>query len=368
MRQTQPMRGGIDRRGTGLTMGTLLLVSTLIAAAGGLGVWAGRTLLAPPSPLPAGREYSVVTAQEGELERSLSLNVAARWSGGARLDNEVSGRITQLRAKAGRPVSSGDVVYTVDLKPVVVAAGAVPVFRDLSSGIRGADVRQLQEMLRAGGYRSSGADGVFGAGTAEQVRAWQRDLGAEVAGRVETGRVVFVPSLPGVLAWTEDGVVGARVAPGPEAARILPDAPAFTMTVPANQLTLVRTGMAVEIDSGAGPAWRARVGQVGQPDDDGSAVATLEPVSGQAVCGTSCAVVPVSGSGALSATVTVVPRQSGAVLPTAALAVGVDGRVAVVREDGSRVPVTVRASTGGQVLVSGISVGDRVRVSAPVVS
>lgn len=359
------MRGGGGRR---LAVVPLLVVAALVAAAGVLGVWAGRTLLAPPAPLPAGRTFSVVTVADGALERSLSLNVAARWSGGASVVNEVSGRLTQLRAKGGRSVATGDVLYTVDLKPVVVAAGRVPAFRDLGPGARGADVRQLQELLVERGFRSSAPDGVFGAGTASQVRAWQRDLGLEVTGRVEAGRVVFVPALPGVLAWGEDGRVGARLGPGTAVARILPAAPAFTMTVPANQLTLVRTGMSVAIAPGDGPDWQARVGQIGEPGDDGSALAALVPASGRSVCGATCARVPVAGSGALPAAVTVVPRQEGAVLPTAALAVGVDGRTAVVREDGSRVPVVVKASTGGQVLVTGVAVGERVRVSAPAVS
>lgn len=363
IRQTPPMRdekGGTGRR---RAAGAVAIVAGLLVAAS-VGVWVGQTLLAPPAPLPPGREYAVVAVRDGELERTLPLNVAARWSGGTRVVNDAVGRLTQLRARDGSPVKPGAVLYTVDLQPTVLATGRVPAFRTMQPGIKGPDVSQLQALLADFGYRTSGPDGVYGSGTASQVRSWQRALKVPATGIVELGRVTFVPRLPAVLAWNEDAAVGATLGGGETLAHLLPPTPRFTMTIPPNQLTLVRPGMPVTITVDDTTTWQARIGDIAEPADDGSAAATLVPAAGaSSVCDTACSKIPLAGSGAIPSTVTVVVRQQGPILPAAALAVGTDGNASVVREDGSRVPVTVRAASGGQVLVSGVRPGDRVRVS-----
>lgn len=57
----------------------------------------------------------------------------------------------------------------------------------------GADVRQLEENLRALGYGGFTTDATYTATTAAAVRHWQRDLGLPQTGEVELGRVVFAP-------------------------------------------------------------------------------------------------------------------------------------------------------------------------------
>ena len=56
--------------------------------------------------------------------------------------------------------------------------------RLLKMGVRGTDVQQLQQALKAGGYDPGGADGVFGAKTAAAVRAFQQARGLTVDGIV----------------------------------------------------------------------------------------------------------------------------------------------------------------------------------------
>ena len=340
-----------------------LLVVAVVGVVAGVAGWSARALLAPPAPLPRGAEYAVVEVVVGEIERGLNLNAAAAWSGGPSVVNAASGTVTEVRAGSGEPVESGSVLYTVDLSPVVIAAGSVPAFRLLALGARGADVRQLQELLAGEGQRVV-VDGAFGAGTVRAVKAWQKSLGVTQTGEVALGSVVFVPTLPGVFAWADDVVVGAAVAPGMVVGRLLPAEPVFTMTLPPNQRTLVEPGMPVTIFTGEGQ-WRGRLGSVGEPDESGSAVAAIVPVEGaESVCGEQCAAIPPGGEGALRARITVIARQSGTVVPTAALAVGADGSSAVVEPDGSVIPVTVLASASGQALVDGVEEGTRVRVPA----
>lgn len=106
---------------------------------GGVLGWVGRTLLAPPAPLAAERSYALVTAEQGKVERTITLTAAAAWAGGPDLVNSASGVLTEVKIASGATVSSGDVAYTVGLAPVVLAAGDIPAFRALSPGLKGAD-------------------------------------------------------------------------------------------------------------------------------------------------------------------------------------------------------------------------------------
>ena len=341
---------------------SFVVVMVMLVAVGLLGLWAGRTLLAPPSPMPAGRQFALTPVEAGSVQRSLRLDVAAAWAGGTDVVNAATGTVTELKAADGERVAAGDVLYTVDLAPVVVAKGAVPAFRTMQQGDRGADVKQLQQLLRTVGVRSAAADGVFRAVTAQDVREWQQALGQPRTGRVELGRVVFVPRLPAALAWSEEMTVGASISPGTKVATLLPRSPRFSMVLPQNQLSLVDPGMPVEIE-GPSETWHAVLAEIGQPGEDGSAVAAIEPVEGvSTVCGEECADIPADGSAGLPAQVTVVPRQEGPVVPTAALVVGADGSAAVVTEAGVPVPVRVLASAGGRAVVDRVEVGTRVRV------
>ncbi len=56
--------------------------------------------------------------------------------------------------------------------------------RTLSRGLRGGDVRELQQILRAQGYPAGTPDGIYGAGTASAVRYLQYDMGVKETGSV----------------------------------------------------------------------------------------------------------------------------------------------------------------------------------------
>jgi peptidoglycan hydrolase-like protein with peptidoglycan-binding domain len=69
--------------------------------------------------------------------------------------------------------------------PVSDAAAAKRSFgqRPLHQGMRGRDVRVLQDFLTRAGFRTA-VDGQFGSGTASKVRAWERRARRRVDGRV----------------------------------------------------------------------------------------------------------------------------------------------------------------------------------------
>jgi hypothetical protein len=103
------------------------------------------------------------------------------------------GTITWLPA-AGATITQGQQLYGVDGHSVPLLYGSTPLYRALSAGVsNGADVRELNEDLRALGYRSAPTSDVFTAGTTQAVKAWQKALGIAQTGTVNPGDAVFEP-------------------------------------------------------------------------------------------------------------------------------------------------------------------------------
>lgn len=82
-----------------------------------------------------------------------------------------TGTVTAFTCTTGGTVRSGDVVATVDGRPVIAMATAVPLWRDLAIDDRGDDVRALQAELARLGSRVV-ADGIVGPSTIRAARAF----------------------------------------------------------------------------------------------------------------------------------------------------------------------------------------------------
>jgi hypothetical protein len=148
--------------------GLALLVALAVAA--GAGFWAGREVLVAPKDLLAGDEGIVTyTVIEGEVGRSLRFVALAEWDLVPVARNAAAGTVTTVEFSAGGVAEAGDVLYSVDLRPVVVAQGSIPAFRDLALNVQGPDVAQLQSFLAGLGHFTGEVDGVFRAGTRSAV-------------------------------------------------------------------------------------------------------------------------------------------------------------------------------------------------------
>lgn len=335
---------------------------TGVLVAGMAGGWGLRTMLAPAADVLESPGYTLVTAEQGTVGQSVRLNASAQWSPETVVANQAAGTITSIELDSGAEVKAGEGVYTVDLRPVVVAEGVVPAFRDLGSGAEGEDVTQLQELLLAAGYELGEADGRFGAVVEWAVRAWQRELGVEPDGVVRRGDIVFVPGLPARLAIDPELAVGSSLGGGEPAVQVLPDRPRFTITLPEGQARLVSPGMAVEIPRDDGEPWRAEITDVRQPAEEGGApVAVLAGVDGTPVCRGDCDQVPVEREVLLPSLIRVVPERSGVTVPAAALVTTAAGQTAVVLNSGELRPVDIVASASGLSVVEGVEVGEQVR-------
>lgn len=347
-------------------LGGAVVAAVVLGLFAGAGVWAGRTVLAAPEDVLAAPAYSVVTVEEGRVGRSIGLRTAASWPTIGTYPSGSAGVVTATPIDAGTVVESGSVVVAVDLRPVTVAEGEVPMFRTLALGARGDDVRQLQVFLDAQGHLHSNVDGHFGPGTKRAVQAWQRAAGMTPDGEVRDGDVVFIAELPARVMLAAEVVVGARVAPGQDLVQVLAREPRFEIPLPEGQAELVESGQLVTIDAPEGGTWTARVGQVSTTDADSRETwARLEPDSeGGSICGEECALISVTGRQLLASRIELVPDVSGVVVPSSAVVSSPTGELAVVRGNGSLVPVTVIASSDGVAVVEGIEAGEVVRAPA----
>jgi hypothetical protein len=154
--------------------------------------------------------------------------------------------------------------------------------------------------------------------------------------------------------------VGTEVSGTYDALEVLPDAPAFTVSLAQNQATLVAPGMKVDIEAGDN-SWSAVVGSVRPASEAGTAQATLAGVGKTPVCGEDCDDVPVAEPSTFEARIHVVPDQDGITVPAAAVVTVADGSTGVTLEDGAFAPVTVVASASGMAAVEGIDPGATVR-------
>ena len=339
-----------------------------VAIVAGVAGWALHAVLSPPDDVLSASDYAVVRVQPGTVSHSIRLNTSVEWSAELVAPNQAAGTVTTVGWQSGKRAEPGDTLYTVDLRPVVVAEGDVPAFRDLSSGARGDDVAQLQRLLADLGYPVWAEDGVFGWALDSAVRSWQRDLGLTPDGVVRRGDVIFVPELPTRLSLDPELAVGTNLTGGEPAVQVLPPAPTFTIVLPEAQARLVTPGMPVEINYPGG-TWSAEIGEVRRgtgSDGPGGMSAILTSEAGADICGDDCDEITIDAETLLDSTIHLVPETTGLTVPAAALATTAAGQTVVVLESGELQPVTVVTAARGMAVVEGVADGARVRIPGEV--
>lgn len=336
-------------------------VLAILVLGGALG-WAGAVVLRPTPQVPTAAGFVTAEAVRGQVGSELNLAVTAQWTRAPAASNRASGIVTAVTPLDGSPIAAGAVLYKVDQRPVVIAVGAVPAYRDLGQGARGEDVRQLETLLGGLGHLTSAADDRFESDTAAAVRDWQHELGVDPQGVVRSGDMVFVDQLPARLVL--DGEVisrGSTLGGGEAAVLVLADQPEFVLEITQEQADRIPIGTAVQITAPDGQTWEA-VTVESRPGEAGAVVIQLAAVAGGTICADACTQVPVGEPVILDSEVVTDPPVSGVTVPVAALRSTASGDVVVVAPDGSERLVTIEASVGGTAVVEGIAAGDRVRV------
>ncbi|WP_213816132.1 peptidoglycan-binding protein [Glaciihabitans sp. dw_435] len=273
--------------------------------------------------------------------------------------------MTTVNAEPGDKVKAGDVLYTVGLRPVVIAQGTIPSYEDLSSGSSGKDVRQLQAMLRSLALFHDPITGIFDARTDSAVRAWQRSLGIEATGAVSASDVIYVDHLP--IRVLLDGAVVSRGLPLVGGEKVLSTlaTPKFSLVLSGEQAAAVPDNAAVAITSPDGKQWAALTTGRAQAADGNVTVNLGAPTSKESICASQCDLLPASGVTALDADVVLVPKTTGWIVPTAALVSTDGGGVALVDSAGTEQAVTIRATAQGQAIVDGTNLHDGAHYQIP---
>jgi peptidoglycan hydrolase-like protein with peptidoglycan-binding domain len=161
----------------------------------------------------------------------------------------------------GDVIERGETVYRVDQKRVPLLYGSIPLYRTLSAGSKGGDVKELERNLDALGYTGFTADDEYTAATAAAVEEWQADLG-----RVETGVVK-----PGdaVVASGPRRVASLTGAPGAAASGVLLKCTGtvrvVTVSLDISYADLARPGAAATVELPDGTDLAARVTDIGAP-------------------------------------------------------------------------------------------------------
>jgi peptidoglycan hydrolase-like protein with peptidoglycan-binding domain len=341
-----------------LAVSSIAVGVCLVAA----GWWAGQEALqGPPDPLA---DVAPLTFQVGEetVGRSLSFAAVAEWLVTDGPASASAGTVTSIEFKPGATVDVGDVLFTVNLRPVVAAEGQIPAFRSISSGDKGADVAQLQTLLAVGQFYAGEIDGDFGFGTVEAVRKWHTALGLDDDGSVQQGDVVFFPELQARVVAGEQLKVGATLDGGEVAIRIVETVPQFWIPLSVEQRSLVPLSAAVNV-LGEDSEWEARIVRAEERTEEGQLDLVLEAKGGGPVCGSVCEdTVPLTSRSNFPARVVVIPDTTGPVVPTAALVTGPDGSLHVVMGDGTQRQVQVLASTDGLAVVAGVQSGETIQL------
>lgn len=121
--------------------------------------------------------------------------------------DRLGGTLTWL-PRTGATISPGQPLFAVDDRPVVLMDGTIPAWRTLARGVRdGGDVRQLERNLSTLGFGPGTVDEEFDGTTEAAVKRWQKANDLPQTGRVELGRVVFLPG-PRRIAKVEGSLGG----------------------------------------------------------------------------------------------------------------------------------------------------------------
>jgi hypothetical protein len=335
----------------------------LVVGGGVLG-WAASTVLTPAEDVLDSTSFTYVEVMEGEVGSSINLNTVAEWAPIPVAANLASGTVTTVNIEPGQEVGAGTVLYTVNLRPVVIAQGSIPAFQPMQRGSSGTDVAQLQAFLASLGLYGGPADGGFGGGTEAAVEQWQENMGLEPTGMVQAGDILFVPTLPTRIALDTELVKrGATISPGAEVVQGLPATPTFTVPVTDSQAALMPIGTRVEITGPAGDLWEAFV-EDQEPSDEVGVTVLLGGKEGANICGEACGTIPVAEEALLRSQIVTVEPVVGLTVPSAALSTTGEGSIFVTDEEGERHTVTVLTSARGVSIIEGVPEGMRLRVPA----
>ncbi len=269
-----PTPGGWARRLRGWLLAGATLVVIVVASL----VWAGafdqdqtRTTGVSDNSYPT----SISTVSQGTLSSQLTAGGTLEYTtpGGSDYSvvNQASGTFSKLPA-AGEVFSRGDVLYRVSHDPVILLYGNTPVYRSLSEGDKGPDVRELNENLVAMGYANRAEVAwdwsYFSYETEYALEKLQAHLGEDETGELSEGQAVFLPGQARISLVT--ATLGTSAAPGGTVMQATSTSRQVVVNLDAAQQTEVKVGDRVQITLPDGNATPGVVSGIGTAATAGS--------------------------------------------------------------------------------------------------
>jgi hypothetical protein len=148
----------------------------------------------------SGDPPATATVERGRLALQVSasgnLTYAAQADGSTySVVNQATGILTAL-PNVGDVIKCGQVLYRVHGHPVPLLCGRTPLYRPLSEGMKGWDVKELNRNLVDLGYADGPAldpSGYFGSGTRSALKNLKGDLGLSPTGSLDPAQAVVLP-------------------------------------------------------------------------------------------------------------------------------------------------------------------------------
>ncbi|XBH22974.1 peptidoglycan-binding domain-containing protein [Jonesiaceae bacterium BS-20] len=331
---------------------------------GGLIGWAVANAFPTQQEAPDEATHVTVAARTGELSDQISVNATAKWQTVSAGLNRASGTITSIEVEPGQEVTQGTALYTVNNKPVIIAQGSMPSYRDLEEGASGKDVEQLVAMLHARGFLPDSKTKTFNADVEKAVKGWQKSLGLAQTGAVDLAQIMFVPALPTRVTLDGELVRVGHVVHGEEAlVATLSSEPNFSMDLTNSQASRIQPGQEVGIGTPEGGSWPAVLSEF-EPNEQQGLTAQLVAKSGDSICGADCGQVPITQESYLRSSIVLTAPVSGTIIPLAALSSAANDTLTVTLESGEVKAVTMLIAVGGEAVVEGLESNAKVLVPA----
>jgi len=252
------------RRFAGLVAIGLVAAAVAVWAAGAFNGHPARTQGVSDNNDPV----SIATVTKGTLSSQLTANGTLQYTtpGGSDYSvvNQESGTFSKLPS-AGAVFSRGQVLYRVSNSPVILLYGDTPVYRSLSEGDRGPDVRELNENLVALGHSDYGylaADSdYFSSATKYALEQLQDALGETETGTLAEGQAVFLPGQ--IRVTTISATLGTNAGPGAAIMQATSTNRQVVVDLDASEQSEVRAGDHVQITLPDGQATPGVVSSIG---------------------------------------------------------------------------------------------------------
>jgi hypothetical protein len=217
-----------------------------------------------------GYPTSITTISEGSLSSQTSSDGTLEYTtpGGSEYTvvNQASGTFSRL-PRAGAVFSRGQVLYRVSDDPVILLYGNTPVYRALSEGNSGPDVRELNGNLVALGYATPSqldpTSDYFSYETRDALERSQHELGEDETGSLSEGQAVFLPGQARIS--TVNAILGTSARPGSTVMEATSTSRQVVVNVDASEQSEIKVGDQVEItlpDGQTTPGMASSIGTV----------------------------------------------------------------------------------------------------------